>query len=279
VNRIVVTTFFVALLTSACRFDGSCNLSSTKIDSLDASIVADDPVPDATAVTTDVACPANMQHVIGEFCPEVEQECSVWLSGDHPQIGKLRCAEFSSSKCVAKKRRHLDFCMDTYEWPNVKGQSPPVGVTWHEAKSACEKVGKRLCTASEWTFACEGEEVKPYPYGDGMHRDDTACNIDKESMKNPDAPRSEWPANYRAVPSGSMERCVSWSGVHDMTGNVDEWVHNVGGRSDGDPYYSGLKGGYWGQVRSRCRPMTTVHGPGFAFYQIGFRCCADVGAK
>ncbi len=28
------------------------------------------------------------------------------------------------------------------------------------------------------------------------------------------------------VPSGSMDRCVSPFGVHDMTGNVDEWVVN-----------------------------------------------------
>jgi hypothetical protein len=57
-----------------------------------------------------------------------------------------------------------------------------------------------------------------------------------------------------------------------MTGNVDEWVVNESGK----PYQSGLKGGYWGPVRTRCRPMTTVHGEDFSFYQIGFRCCSDV---
>ena len=61
-------------------------------------------------------------------------------------------------------------------------------------------------------------------------------------------------------------------GVYDMTGNVDEWVVNESGK----PYKSGLKGGYWGPVRDRCRPMTTVHAEGFSFYQIGFRCCSDV---
>jgi 23S rRNA (uracil1939-C5)-methyltransferase len=57
----------------------------------------------------------------------------------------------------------------------------------------------------------------------------------------------------------------------DMTGNVDEWVINESGM----PYKSGLKGGYWGPVRDRCRPMTTAHYENFIFYQIGFRCCAD----
>jgi sulfatase modifying factor 1 len=56
-----------------------------------------------------------------------------------------------------------------------------------------------------------------------------------------------------------------------MTGNVDEWVINETGK----PYKSGLKGGYWGPVRDRCRPMTIAHNEEFAYYQIGFRCCGD----
>ena len=41
---------------------------------------------------------------------------------------------------------------------------------------------------------------------------------------------------------------------------------------------SGLKGGYWGPVRDRCRPMTTDHNQWHTGYQIGFRCCADIPA-
>lgn len=237
-------------------------------------------VDNSTEKKIDSACLAGQLHVVGEYCPTVEQVCAEWLDADKSPtanggMGPLRCARFSSSKCTSQTWVHMDFCMDAYEWPNQKDASPPIGMTWYDAKKSCEGENKRLCTAREWTFACEGPDVRPYPYGDGMHRDDTACNIDKPSM-NPETPRSEWPQHYSAVPSGQMNRCVSWSGVHDMTGNVDEWVNNVGGRDDGDPYYSGLKGGYWSKVRNRCRPMTTVHGPSFSFYQIGFRCCSDV---
>ena len=35
-----------------------------------------------------------------------------------------------------------------------------------------------------------------------------------------------------------------------------------------------LKGGYWGPVRNRCRPMTVDHNEWHSGYQIGFRCCA-----
>jgi formylglycine-generating enzyme len=64
-----------------------------------------------------------------------------------------------------------------------------------------------------------------------------------------------------------------------MTGNVDEWVvnekHFGPPPADGSerPFISGLKGGYWGPVRNRCRATTTFHNEWFRYYQVGFRCC------
>jgi formylglycine-generating enzyme required for sulfatase activity len=75
--------------------------------------------------------------------------------------------------------------------------------------------------------------------------------------------------------SGSQTRCRSTFGVYDMTGNVDEWTHSV--RSGERP--SILKGGYWGPVRTRCRPSTRGHDQNHMFYQQGFRCCSDAGGK
>jgi formylglycine-generating enzyme required for sulfatase activity len=213
----------------------------------------------------------------GDYCPEVEQECLRWLPGAHGKIGNLRCAEFKQpSVCKSKKREHKRFCIDKFEYPNKEGELPPVDITWYAAGAKCKEMGKRLCAAKEWTFACEGEDMRPYPYGDGFHRDEQVCDQEHESMPNPDLPRSEWSKYYYAHPSGSMKECKSQFGVYDMTANVDEWVINEGGRTDGDPYVSGLKGGYWTyRVRTRCRPMTTAHGPSYSFYQQGFRCCKD----
>jgi hypothetical protein len=61
-----------------------------------------------------------------------------------------------------------------------------------------------------------------------------------------------------------------------MVGNVDEWVVNVS--QSGRPHVSALKGGYWGPVRTRCRPMTTGHDVSFRYYQIGLRCCDEARA-
>jgi hypothetical protein len=39
--------------------------------------------------------------------------------------------------------------------------------------------------------------------------------------------------------------------------------------------WAALKGGAWGHVRNACRPLTTSHSPGWTYYFVAFRCCAD----
>lgn len=216
------------------------------------------------------------------FCPEVAQDCAEWAHDVAPPRHSIRCLHFSETRCTSTQRVHLRFCMDRYESPNIEGANPRVLITWVAAQNACREEGRRLCTANEWTFACEGPDVHPYPYGNGMDRDDNACRIDHNRIRynpargaNPATRVAEAQRAYEAVPSGEMAQCVSWAGVHDMTGNVDEWVVNTHGNMDHPPYRSGLKGGWWGPVRTRCRPMTTVHGPMFDYYQIGYRCCEN----
>ena len=54
---------------------------------------------------------------------------------------------------------------------------------------------------------------------------------------------------------------------------------NKNGKVDDKPYKSTLKGGYWGPIRARCRPITSTHNEWFSFYQVGFRCCKDAGGS
>ncbi|WP_394820491.1 formylglycine-generating enzyme family protein [Pendulispora albinea] len=219
------------------------------------------------------ACPADMVQVEGDYCPWLEQKCLRWVD---PET-KMRCAEFAPTGPCQSATSHKKFCIDKYEYPNIAGEKPVVMKTWIEAKATCESLGKRLCGETEWTVACEGQERLPYPYG--LERNAEACNIDKphpepdeKLIADPRTRDAEVARLDQRDPSGFREACVSPYGVHDMTGNVDEWVVNESGR----PYKSGLKGGYWGPVRTRCRPMTTAHNETFIFYQIGFRCCGDV---
>ena len=223
-------------------------------------------------------CAADMVDVRGEWCPYVEQLCIRLVDPKHPETD--RCAEYAlTGRCLGTPV-HKSFCIDRFEWPNQPGVKPLVAVDWIGARDRCAAVGKRLCTDSEWTLACEGPQRLPYPYG--YARNAEACNIDKPYIIPDDAKWSD-PRTRSAElerldqrdPSGARDSCVSPYGVFDTTGNVDEWVVNETGREDDKPYASGLKGGYWGPVRDRCRPMTTDHNRWYRYYQIGFRCCAD----
>lgn len=227
------------------------------------------------------ACYPGMVLVDGIYCPYVGHHCAAYIDEENDV-----CARFEPEVLCEGRLQHRRYCIDVFEYPNIEGVRPVVMVSWLEAQRACEIEGKRLCTVEEWEFACEGPQMWPYPYG--IARDPSACNIDRKiampelgAFANPWKISAEVERLDRRVASGAMPRCVSPFGVRDMTGNVDEWVLNTRGQMDEPPFRSTLKGGYWGPVRSRCRPITSTHNRWFRFYQVGFRCCADAldGAK
>jgi sulfatase modifying factor 1 len=204
-----------------------------------------------------------------------KQLCSKWINTEFPE----RCASFDKDKWAAQRAKlgtkDMAFCVDRFEYPNRKNEYPIIYVNWFESKKLCEDLGKRLCTEDEWTFACEGEQAFPYPYG--FDRDKDACVVDKSWRwfdasaygKSKDTIIHELDKLWQGVPSGSQPKCKSPFGVYDMVGNVDEYTKSLS--PTGSPAI--LKGGYWGPVRTRCRPSTRAHGPEHAFYQQGFRCC------
>jgi sulfatase modifying factor 1 len=234
-------------------------------------------------------CPQGMVRVRGAYHPdrpgllgEIERlqdgACTDWISRDFP----ARCRTFGREKIASelgsRPTRKLEFCIDRFEYPNAFGQNPIIVATFHEAEATCRSKHKRLCTEDEWTFACEGEEARPYPYG--WTRDAEACVVDRPwrpfaegalSPRDGKAAREELDRLWQGEPSGSRPSCRSPFGVYDLTGNVDEWTRST--RSTG--YASVLKGGYWGPVRARCRPSTRAHNEEFVAYQQSFRCCAE----
>jgi formylglycine-generating enzyme len=237
------------------------------------------PAPEHVRVNPEsaAACPGQMVLVDGVYCPFVGHRCKHFLD-EAEDI----CGEYSSEPVCEGRLQQRRYCIDIYEYPNVAGVRPVVMVDYGAAERACRIEGKRLCTAEEWEFACEGTQMWPYPHG--LSRDAGACNIDKpvipallKAFAEPWKLSEEVARLDRRAPSGSMPQCVSPFGVHDMTGNVDEWVENTIGGREGAPYRSTLKGGFWGRGRSRCRTTDSSNNEWYRFYQTGFRCCA--GAK
>ena len=253
---------------------------------------------------TSEGCSADMVLVNGNYCPEVNQVClehhdefnrdeakkkAKRDSGETVGASTVseRCLRYKEpTECLSKQRRPMRFCMDRYEWPNKKGELPALLISWTDAKKECEKIGKRLCTEDEFNFACEGEEMLPYTYG--YVRDATKCNIDRQyrkrekkllkyesCMKKPEC-KAELAKLDQRLPTGSLPECVSPFGVYDLNGNINEWVFRP---KEKPPNRSGLKGGWWGPVRGRCRPTVGFHKEDDYGYEEGFRCCKDAAAK
>lgn len=224
-------------------------------------------------------CGPGMLLVEGESCPDAEQICVKWI--DPPPYQNLRCGEYAKPVKCKVPRVHRRFCIDREEYAETPSCSPGdapgseacpvlpiVNKNWNEARTLCEARGARLCREPEWEFACEGPDMSPYPYG--FKRDSTLCNFDKTDLGGPMEKLKDLRAPLSAYPD-----CLSPFGVHDMVGNVDEWVEREG---MAPPNRSALRGGWWLPGRNRCRAATLAHGEEYSGKQVGFRCCADAPA-
>jgi formylglycine-generating enzyme required for sulfatase activity len=190
--------------------------------------------------------------------------------------------------CPPSMARVQEFCIDRYEAPNRRGEKPLVMRSANDAIAWCEEHRKRLCTEDEWTSACQGEDRRAYPYG-ATHVDGR-CNDDQAWRAVDEAKLAKWPAPeakayaqelYQATPSGAKRQCASEAGVHDLTGNVEEWVVRTREHTNAVPYV--LIGCYWagcfGGGKPTCHSTNSAHAAGFRFYETGFRCCRDVAKK
>lgn len=153
---------------------------------------------------------------------------------------------------------------------SIRFAVPAGGVSWSQAKAACEDAGKRLCSAREWRLACRGTRDSTFPYGDEYAP--KTCN-------GSDAARGG------VTEAGSLIRpvagqhgplaggCVSEHGVYDLSGNLWEW--------NSDRFLQGTRRGLaGGSFRSnraglRCVTEDRHELPEKANETYGIRCCAD----
>ncbi len=213
------------------------------------------------------ACPSGMVLVEGDYCTEVKQTCKHWL--DDKKLPFARCGEYEKpARCVGQ-RIHMRFCIDRYEYTRPGEQLPANYQSFAIASRLCKKLGKRICTESEWNFACEGEQMRPYPYG---WKREPVCNQDQPDLYKPN-PRRRVLRDLRK-PADANPRCVSPFGVYDMVGNLDEPVLKDDAHY-GTRFRDALKGGWWMAGRNRCRPATTAHDDYYKDIQVGARCCTD----
>lgn len=213
-------------------------------------------------------CPDGMVLIDGDYCPRVEQRCLRWM--DPPgRYHRYRCAEYARPARCLSPRVHARFCIDRRERAEADTGLPLNVQSWTDARRACERDGARVCMESEWTFACEGEEMRPYPYGFSRAAD--KCNADRLDLM---APGDHSRLLDERAPAGAHPECASPFGVLDMAGNVAEWVS-----VDGVPAGSVVvqKGNWWQPGKHACRDAQAGHDRFYKGTETGFRCCAGAG--
>ncbi len=166
-----------------------------------------------------------------------------------------------------------------------RGRQPVVNVSWEDAKAYVgwlkRKTGKeyRLLSEAEWEYAARAGTTGPFHYGG------TTISMDKANYDGSYTYGSGVKGLYRkrTVPVGSFK--PNWFGLHDVHGNVWEWVVDCwhgdyeGAPVDGSAWSSGgdcgkrvLRGGSWFDLPRFLRSANRLrNSSGLRYYHYGFR--------
>jgi formylglycine-generating enzyme required for sulfatase activity len=158
-----------------------------------------------------------------------------------------------------------------------RGRMPAINVSWNDAKQYAAWLSQvtgqqyRLLTEAEWEFAARAGAATRYSWG----------NSPGEGEANCDGCGSRWDFRQTA-PAGAFK--PNAFGLHDMQGNVWEWVEDAwhddydGAPNDGsawasgDPDYRVVRGGSWRNetavIRAAIRDKRNIH---VRFDTLGFR--------
>ncbi len=169
---------------------------------------------------------------------------------------------------------------------------PVESTTWIEADIYCTKVGKRLPTEAEWEYAARAGSTTNFYWGDEFDPKkanycDQSCSANLRDPNNSDefaftAPVGSFPPNAY--------------GLHDMAGNVNEWVadwmetnyYRMSPKKDpkgafrservmhGGTNNKIFRGGSWTTGASDLRPSNRkAMWVDYRIDSVGFRCAVD----
>jgi formylglycine-generating enzyme required for sulfatase activity len=188
---------------------------------------------------------------------------------DHSPVHRVSLGSFLIGRCEVTNAQYLRFChatghrlpafwgMDRFRSGPRYPDHPVVGVSWFDAGDFAAWNGMRLPTEAEWEYAARGGLAgRNYPNGDALEaRDGNFAGSDKGG-----------PVAVGSYPANGY-------GLHDIQGNVVEWVQdyydaqyyalspvmNPGGPESADARpeavrFRVIRGGGWhsGKYCSRC---------------------------
>ena len=238
----------------------------------------------------------NKRHLKG--CRKNDKSCELWWFNDEYPDRLIFLDSYWLDIYEVTNEKYLEFvlatwhrfaldqtcetdkCRDGNLWqgasfpPRIKHQ-PVTQVSWHDADAFCRWRGKRLPSEAEWEKAARGPSGNLYPWGAG-------------SPKNRATYGRKWRGAFTMTDVGTYSQGTSLYGVHDMAGNVWEWVNdwydlkyynwrrkkNPRGPTEGD--FKVVRGGSWvnypDTLRSSFRRWSQ---PEVRFNDTGFRCAKE----
>jgi formylglycine-generating enzyme required for sulfatase activity len=141
----------------------------------------------------------------------------VWVSTFYMDQTEVTNADYEacvdSGDCPDSGPRYLDFGAP---------EQPITGVSWFEAQTYCEAIGKRLPTEAEFEKAARGTHGDATPFGEAPLTCDQAIVRDDEGRSCGNPRRANRPYIGRVMPVGS--RPAGRYGLYDIAGIAGEWV-------------------------------------------------------
>jgi formylglycine-generating enzyme required for sulfatase activity len=164
-----------------------------------------------------------------------------------------------------------------------RGTRPAINISWDDAKAYVTWLGRktnrsyRLLSEAEWEYAARAGTTTMSAYGDTLSPSDANYNSSVDGSGPSDANRQ------RTVPVGSFP--PNGFGLHDMFGNVSEWVedcwhddYTTGAPADGSSWLAGncsgrvVRGGSWEDSQVELRSAARTGGDrNDRFYTDGLR--------
>src|SRR5262252_6820489 len=147
-----------------------------------------------------------------------------------------------------------------------RGNQPVIDVSWDDARAYTNWLSKltgkpyQLLTEAEWEYAARAGSATAYSWGDDIGKGNANCN----------GCGSKWD-NQQTAPVGSF--AANAFGLHDMHGNVWEWVEDCYAPYGAKPTCKShvIRGGSWGYVPRFLRSAVRQGITDFRSAIIGFR--------